>query len=110
MKIETIGGAFTEATKGLITEMIVQAEWTKFKLTFERPTLLNVIPMILRGMEYGDMYNLLNAQSITYIVSDVYIQIDKLKQIGTAGLNDAVLQGSRPCIADKPEAPALDLF
>jgi len=110
MKIEKIGTIFTGATKGMITEMIIQAEWTKFKLALEKPTLLNIIPMIIRGMEYGDLFHLLNAAPVTYISSDIYIQFEKLKQIGTSGLNDAVLNGSRPCISDKPEAPSLNLF
>jgi len=111
-QIEHIGSKFVEHTAKVVGEMVVQSEFTKFKLTLQRPTLISILPMLLQGMEFGDVWNLMNAKpAITYIVDDIYIKIDSLKKEAISGLNNAVLTGARPCIKDKPDdLPKLDLF
>jgi hypothetical protein len=113
MKIESVGQQFMSATSDIVANMESSVAWTQFKLAGAvEPTIVMIIPMILRGIEYGDVSNLLAAKEVSFITLPVYNQIEKIQKQATDGMTNAVLIGERPCIVDSPigPPPSLKLF
>jgi len=90
--LDKVGTEFLKGTGRVAKEMVLQANSTKFQISLKQPTIISIIPMLLSGIEYGDMYNLMNAQPVTFIVHPVFTQLEGLQAAGS--LNQEALMSS----------------